>query len=79
MDKMRSEGLEITLAFSYIREFMLPSVGKLLEKVDNWCCIHGMNVEIVVNDWAVAEMLDRYHKMQLKNVSFVSCFWDTAQ
>ena len=43
--------------FSYIREFMLPSVGKLLEKVDNWCCIHGMNVEIVVNDWAVAEML----------------------
>ena len=54
---MRSEGLEITLAFSYIREFMLPSVGKLLEKVDNWCCIHGMNVEIVVNDWAVAEML----------------------
>lgn len=57
MDKMRSEGLEITLAFSYIREFMLPSVGKLLEKVDNWCCIHGMNVEIVVNDWAVAEML----------------------
>ena len=58
MDKMRSEGLEITLAFSYIREFMLPSVGKLLEKVDNWCCIHGMNVEIVVNDWAVAEMLD---------------------
>lgn len=57
MDKMRSEGMEITLAFSYIREFMLPSVGKLLEKVDNWCCIHGMNVEIVVNDWAVAEML----------------------
>lgn len=57
MDKMRSEGLEITLAFSYIREFMLPSVGKLLEKVDNWCCIHGMNVEIVINDWAVAEML----------------------
>ena len=57
MDKMRSEGLEITLAFSYIREFMLPSVGKLLEKVDNWCCIHGVNVEIVVNDWAVVEML----------------------
>lgn len=57
MDKMRSEGLEITLAFSYIREFMLTSVGKLLEKVDNWCCIHGVNVEIVVNDWAVVEML----------------------
>ena len=57
MDKMYSEGSEITLAFSYIREFMLLSVGKLLEKVDNWCCIHGVNVEIVVNDWAMAEML----------------------
>ena len=57
MDKMYSEGSEITLVFSYIREFMLLSVGKLLEKVDNWCCIHGANVEIVVNDWAMAEML----------------------
>lgn len=36
---------------------MLLSVGKLLEKVDNWCCIHGVNVEIVVNDWAMVEML----------------------
>lgn len=57
MDKMHSEGLEITLAFSYIREFMLSSVEKLLEKVDNWCCIHGVNVEIVVNDWSMAEIL----------------------
>ena len=57
MDKICSEGLEITLEFSYIREFMLASVGKLLEKVDNWCCIHGVNVEIVVNDWAMMEML----------------------
>ena len=57
MDKMYSEGSEITLVFSYIREFMLSSVGKLLEKVDNWCCIHGVNVEIVVNDWAMVEIL----------------------
>lgn len=57
MDKMYLEGSEITLVFSYIREFMLLSVGKLLEKVDNWCCIHGVNVEIVVNDWAMVEML----------------------
>ena len=57
MDKMYSEGLAITLAFSYIREFMIPSVGKLLEKVDNWCCARKVNVEIVVNDWAMAEML----------------------
>lgn len=30
---------------------------KLLEKVDNWCCVHGVNVEIVVNDWAMVEIL----------------------
>lgn len=57
MDKMHSEGLEVTLAFSYIREFMIPSVEKLLEKVDNWCCTHEVNVEILINDWAMAEML----------------------
>ena len=33
------------------------SVEKLLEKVDNWCCFHGVNVEIVVNDWAMVEIL----------------------
>ena len=57
MEKMHSEGLEVTLAFSYIREFMLPSVEKLLEKVDNWCCTHEVNVEILINDWAMTEML----------------------
>ena len=57
MDKMYSEGLAITLVFSYIREFMIPSVEKLLEKVDNWCCIHGVDVEILINDWAMAEMI----------------------
>lgn len=57
MEKMCSEGLTITLAFSYIREFMIPSGEKLLEKVDKWCCTHDMNVEIVVNDWAMAEIL----------------------
>lgn len=57
MDKMYSEGLAITLAFSYIREFMIPSVEKLLEKVDNWCQNHGEDVEIVVNDWAMAQIL----------------------
>lgn len=61
MDKVYLEGSEITLVFSYIREFMLSSVGKLLEKVDNWCCIHGVNVEIVVNDWAMVEMLCGKH------------------
>ena len=57
MEKMRSEGLAVTLVFSYVREFMLPSVEKLLEKVDNWCEDQGIYVEIVVNDWAMAEML----------------------
>lgn len=73
MDKMYSEGSEITLVFSYIREFMLLSVGKLLEKVDNWCCIHGVNVEIVVNDWAMVEMLCG------KNIPPASCSGDIAQ
>lgn len=71
MDKMYSEGLAITLAFSYIREFMIPSLGKLLEKVDNWCCAHEVNVEIVVNDWAMAEML------QEKTSSYLSPVFGT--
>lgn len=68
MNKMYSEGLEVTLALSYIREFMLLSVEKLLEKVDNWCCTHGVDVEILINDWAMAEMLQEKTSSHLSPV-----------
>lgn len=55
--KSQKESLQVTLTFSYIREFMLENTGQLIEKLENWCEENKVILEIQVNDWAMAEML----------------------
>lgn len=57
LEKARKESLQVTLTFSYIREFMLENTGQLIEKLENWCEENKVILEIQVNDWAMAEML----------------------
>ena len=57
LEKARKESLQVTLTFSYIREFMLENTGQLMEKLENWCEENKVILEIQVNDWAMAEML----------------------
>lgn len=57
LEKARKESLQVTLTFSYIREFMLENTGQLMEKLENWCEENKVTLEIQVNDWAMAEML----------------------
>ena len=57
MDKAWADGLAVTLSFSYLREFMLKPIQQLLETLNFWCQKHQTTVEIVVNDWAMADLL----------------------
>ena len=57
MDKTWADGLAVTLSFSYLREFMLKPIQQLLETLNFWCQKHQRTVEIVVNDWAMADLL----------------------
>lgn len=57
MDKTWADGLAVTLSFSYLREFMLKPIQQLLEILNFWCQKHQTTVEIVVNDWAMADLL----------------------
>ena len=57
MDKAWADGLAVTLSFSYLREFMLKPIQQLLETLNFWCQKHQSTVEIVVNDWAMADLL----------------------
>ena len=57
LEKARKESLQVTLTFSYIREFMLENTGQLIEKLENWCEENKVILEIQVNDWAMAKML----------------------
>ena len=60
MEKAHREKCSITLVYTYIREDMLKTTEELLKKVDNWSKEKQISVEIVVNDWALAEMLKKY-------------------
>lgn len=57
MEKARKENVEITLAFSYIREFTLKSTEELLDEIYAWCQKNEKQIEVVVNDWAMADMV----------------------
>lgn len=57
LEKADREGLKITISFSYIREYMLDFVQELLQEIDRWCVDRKKSVEVVINDWGMAEMV----------------------
>ena len=57
LEKADREGLKITISFSYIREYMLDYVQELLREIDCWCADRKKSVEVVINDWGMAEMV----------------------
>lgn len=60
MEKAAADGLAVTLSFSYLREFMLEPVPKLLARINTWCLAHQTTIEIIVNDWAMADLLQDF-------------------
>ncbi len=63
LEKAYEEGLKLTLSFSYLREFMLKPVRQLLDRINNWCLAHQAAIEIIVNDWAMADLLQDYPQL----------------
>lgn len=59
LEKAHKESLGITIAFSYIREFMLKSIEKLIKRLAQWCREKDTCIEIVINDWAMADIIAR--------------------
>ena len=57
LEKAHKESLGITIAFSYIREFMLKSIEKLIKRLAQWCREKDTCIEIVINDWAMADII----------------------
>ncbi|WP_432631226.1 hypothetical protein [Brotaphodocola sp.] len=58
LEKANAENLGITIVTSYLREEAWESFENLLEKLEQWCEETGTEtVEMVVNDWAVADRI----------------------
>ena len=59
LEKAYKESLGITIAFSYIREFMLKPIEELINRLAQWCKEKDTCIEIVINDWAMADIIAR--------------------
>ena len=57
LEKAAVEQVKSTLVFSYIRDYMLDQVQALLEEVDRWCERRQTCIEVVVNDWGMADLV----------------------
>lgn len=57
LEKAYKESLGITIAFSYIREFMLKPIEELINRLAQWCKEKDACIEIVINDWAMADII----------------------
>ena len=57
LEKAHKESLGITIAFSYVREFMLNPVEELVNRLAQWCREKDTCIEIVINDWAMADII----------------------
>lgn len=57
LEKAKKESLQVTLTFSYVREYQLEQTEKLLRKLQQWCRNQNTKLEIEINDWAMADML----------------------
>jgi len=57
LEKAYKESLGITIAFSYIRQFMLKPIEELINRLAQWCKEKDTCIEIVINDWAMADII----------------------
>lgn len=58
LNKAVYENYEVTVVLSYITENQIENTRNLLNKLQQWCIEYDSELEIVVNDWAVAELVN---------------------
>jgi len=71
--KAESEGLAVTVTFSYLREFMLKPVEKLLDELEEWCRNRETLLEIAANDWGLLELLRERKEWKEEKEVLVPC------
>ena len=65
LEKADKERMEVTVAFSFIREDRLAQTEQLLTRLDEWCeqqetsGAEKKRLEVVVNDWGLAHLVKR--------------------
>ena len=58
MNKAKSDGMKITISFSYLRQELLPKTNSTIEVLYKWCRDNDQRIEIIVNDYGLFELLE---------------------
>ncbi|MDD5935501.1 MAG: hypothetical protein PUC65_08100 [Clostridiales bacterium] len=62
LEKTKKENLNVTLAFTYMRDEMLEQTQVLLKELYDWCKKNEIVLELVVNDWGMVQLLENMQK-----------------
>ena len=73
LKKAESEGLAVTVTFSYLREFMLKPVENLLDELEEWSRNRETFPEIAANDWGLLEILRERKEWKEEKEVLVPC------
>lgn len=57
MNKAFAEKLDITIAFTYIREKFISKVADIIDKIFDWCVKNETKIEVLVNDWGMLDLI----------------------
>ena len=57
LEKAVSEGVNITLCFTYMRECLIPKTMEIIKEVYDFCVTSNIEIEIVINDYGMLELL----------------------
>lgn len=58
LKKAKSESMNITLCFTYLRDCYIKMTNDVLYKVYSWCRENDIKVEILVNDWGLLKIVE---------------------
>lgn len=57
LEKAKAEGIEVTLASTYMRDQLLEETEAFTNEIYTWCQKNAFMIEVIVNDWGMIQLL----------------------
>lgn len=68
LEKAKGEKLQVTLAFTYMRDYYIEKIKDIIDLVYNWCEENNILIEVIINDFGMLKLVEDktdYFKLSL--------------